>query len=357
MNLSPKAIASLVGVGVALLALIAWFTGDKSDPDKTKDELAFLEDPNAEAPFLDDYSAPPVIHDPVPEVEPTPEVESPTAKSPNEPETESDQGIVVRPKTQPAAQPSPGPSPKEPERALPKVAQNKPSSPRPPHKTAQPDDLPTDRASAAVKPKTTFKLPSKKSPPKVASSPVRKPAAEPSIPAKKTTPSPAPPKAVTIHPKAEPIPPKAEAVPPKAIAVEEQPPAAKPRAQRKPAIQIAMVQPKHAAATDRSNVLKQSRYLVSTQQLNTFLKTHGLPARAVTDDSNIALATHEEAVAFTAWLTLEHRRTGIISTQQHYRLPTTSETRSTQIWRHDDNPAHDNVTRPLGLVLARGAKP
>ena len=61
--------------------------------------------------------------------------------------------------------------------------------------------------------------------------------------------------------------------------------------------------------------------------------------------------------AFTAWLTHTHRKAGLVDADAHYRLPTTSETRSTSIWRHDDNPTHSNTRRPVGVVLAQGAKP
>ena len=126
---------------------------------------------------------------------------------------------------------------------------------------------------------------------------------------------------------------------------------------RKAAIAPAMSVVESADHADRSAILRRSRYLVSTNEFMVFLKAHDLPPHPTEAGSNIAEATRDEATAFTAWLTENHRAAGLIGTDVHYRLPSTTETRSTAIWRHDDHPADLATLRPFGIVLARGLSP
>ena len=101
MNLSPKTLAVSAGGLLILVFLIAWITGDTSDPGKKQDDLAFLDEPISDSPFLDDFGTPPSINDAPPE-----ELDPETSIAKNEPPAQSQaspvagdgEAILIKPK-------------------------------------------------------------------------------------------------------------------------------------------------------------------------------------------------------------------------------------------------------------------
>lgn len=104
-----------------------------------------------------------------------------------------------------------------------------------------------------------------------------------------------------------------------------------------------------------TQLLKRSRYYVSVEDFNYFLHAHAEPLR-FPQDSNIALGTWTEAMAFTAWLTEQHRSSKLISSAEHYRLPKESESGADDIWKLKDQDM-SAVQQRFGLVLSKGTQP
>lgn len=118
-----------------------------------------------------------------------------------------------------------------------------------------------------------------------------------------------------------------------------------------PTLEMEPLQVKHA-----TTLIKASRSLISVENFNQFLHAHDEPLR-LPGDSNDAFASWTEAMAFTAWLTEQHRNARLISSDTHYRLPRKKESPAKDIWKFEDRNQDQSNRKRFGLVLSKGKKP
>ena len=99
----------------------------------------------------------------------------------------------------------------------------------------------------------------------------------------------------------------------------------------------------------RGQIVAQSKNLITQAEVR------NSPAAGTSSQaqaSSPAIVAHEEARQFARQATETLKAKGLLQPGQTARLPRSSETPNTQVWREDDQPSSAEERRPFGVVIA-----
>jgi|GEM_PF-3492479 len=101
----------------------------------------------------------------------------------------------------------------------------------------------------------------------------------------------------------------------------------------------------------RTGIVSQTKDLVKQTEIAAQpAATPNAPSPSPGHDRPAAV-TQRDAKSYASRLTENLKAANEITKTQTVRLPTSTETNSTKIWRHDDQPKVETETRPFGLVI------